>query len=598
MTKNKQRVILGINPSHNTSAAIMIDDQIVAAAQEERFSRKKNHIGIPVKSIEFCLKVAGVTTSQLDSIVIVGATHAPFYLSTLEDLGTPQSKNLVRLNSLYNFLRFSFVHELARYFPTIGFADYAIHSYVKRFLARPIYRKYSQLLANLCEIDPGKITYLDHHEAHAATSYFGSGFANDEATCLIFTSDGGGDENSATLRIGRNSQMRLIAKTPFSASLGYLYMYTTWYLGLKPVEDEYKVMGLAPYAPKKLVGEVYAKLEKFINLDRKKLVFKSPINTEVFYKYLPKLYANCRFDVIAAAIQKLAEDMICEWVDAAIRKYHILTVSTSGGVFANVKINQKVASLPKLKNAFFAPSPGDEMNCLGACFKKYTEFFPNRVPQPLKHLYLGPQASEVEINQTIKKARELGFKVKKLANINQEVAKLLAKGEIVARFVGRLEFGARALGNRSILADASRLEVKDEINKMIKSRDFWMPFAPSILEEYRHRYLVNPKNLSAPFMILAFDTTPAGQKDLVAAVHPYDKTCRPQLVSKSNNPNYYNLLTEFSSLTGRAGFLNTSFNLHGEPIVCSPDDALYTFANSGLKYLQIEDFLIEKASKN
>ncbi len=215
--------------------------------------------------------------------------------------------------------------------------------------------------------------------------------------------------------------------------------------------------------------------------------------------------------------------------------------------------------------------------------------------EPLGNNYLGMAFSSDQIEKTLNESNCYNkYKVEKLEDINSKTANLLASGEIVARFEGRMEWGARALGNRSILMDPRNVEKVKELNKAIKKRDFWMPFAPTILKERQQDYLVNPKNIRSPYMTIAFSTTEKGRKELPAATHAYDSTARPQILEKEFNPQYYDLIKKFESLTGIGAVLNTSFNLHGEPIVCSPEDALKTFENSGLKYLTLNNYLVSK----
>ena len=594
MKNLKSSVILGINPTHNSSAAIMIDGKIVAAVGEERFLRVKNTQSLPVKSINYCLAQTGLRIGDISSVVIPAKGDMPFYLSILADSDIKKSGELSALNDIFRFLRYQVLHTAAYYFPNLGYLDYALSLFLNHLVGPQFRENYKKLLSDYCLIDPAKIAYVNHHEAHAAAAYFGSGFAKKNLKTLIFTADGGGGDLSATIYRAKGNKLRLISKTPIHTSLAQMYMFTTFHLGLKPVEDEYKVMGLAPYAPYQKVNELTSELLRFLNIDKKTLRFKSRATTNIFHKFMPDLYRGRRFDVIAGAIQKFAETRICEWVNLALLRYRISSLTAGGGIFANVKINQKIAEMEQVKNVFFAPSPGDETNSIGACYWHFSELYPDRIPEPLGNLYLGPSASDSEIEKVIVKAKKRGFRVSKPKSINETAARYLSEGKIVARFAGRLEFGARALGNRSILADASRPEVKDEINRVIKSRDFWMPFAPSILETYQDRYLVNPKKLESPYMMAAFETTDAGARDLAAAIHPYDKTARAQIVKKGDNPGYFDLLERFYKLTGRAGFLNTSFNLHGEPIVCTPQDALNTFSKSGLKFMQLEKFMIEK----
>lgn len=594
MTNGNKTVILGINPSHNASAAIMLDDEIIAASQEERLSRIKNHIGLPLLSIDYCLKEANISTKEIDYIVIAGKVEAPFFLSTLRDAGMEQPKTLLQLDLLFKVLRYKVLHTVARRIPSVGWLDYFLTLILNRFLAPLLRRKFQKYLVEKTGLDEKKVSYVGHHEAHIATGYFSSGFALDGKSTLGFTLDGGGDGSTSTLWICKGSKIKLISNTIFQTSLGYLYMYTTHFLGLKPIEDEYKVMGLAPYAPKDKVADIVRELEKFIYVDTNELVFKSKYNTNTFYQYMPNLYAYKRFDAIAGAIQELIERRICEWVEAAVLKFNVKRIVTGGGVFANVKVNQKITKLRSVKDISFAPSPGDETNSIGACYLKYSQLSSKKVPKPLKTLYLGPMISQQNLDLFEKSAINKGYTIAKSGNINEKVAQLLADGKIVARVKGRMEFGARALGNRSILADANNLEVRDDINRLIKSRDFWMPFAPTILEHFHQKYVLNKKRLKLPFMMVTLDTTDLGKKVLKAAIHPYDKTARPQILTKDHNEDFYDLILKFSRKTGRFALLNTSFNLHGEPIVCSWKDALHTFAKSGLEYMQVENLLVSK----
>lgn len=593
--KNKASIILGINPTHNTSAAIMVDGKIMAAVQEERFSRRKNDRGLPIKSIEFCLREAGVAARDLTCVALPSGDEFPFLLSTLEDTSLVKPNALVLLNNIYHYLRYKILHNACYIFPVLSYLDYAVTLFLNRFIAPKFRGNYKKLLSKYCAVDPEKIVYFKHHQTHAATAYFASSFASGGKRTLVFCADGGGGDVAETVWICRGREMRLVSKTPIFTALAYMYMYTTLYLGLTPVEDEYKVMGLAAYAKSDKVASLVSELCKFLYVDKKDLRFKSIVSTNVFYKFLPKIYFGKRFDVIAGAIQEFSEQKVLEWVEAACAKYKISQAVFSGGLFANVVINQKIVEQSKLKKFFFMPSPGDESNCFGSCYLGFLENNPREIPKELDNLYLGPSFGE-QLRDVILKARKSGFDVKKPKDINHAVAKLLTEGKIVARFAGRAEFGARALGNRSILADASRYEARDEINRFVKSRDFWMPFAPSIISTRESEYLINPKKVLAPFMAMTFATKQKAREDLKAAIHPYNKTARAQIVYEKDNSDYFRLLEQYSSLGGKGGLLNTSFNLHGEPIVCTPVDALNTFSKSGLRYLQLEDYLIEKIS--
>ena len=270
------------------------------------------------------------------------------------------------------------------------------------------------------------------------------------------------------------------------------------------------------------------------------------------------------------------------------------SVVCGGGVFMNVKANMVLKDLPGVEHFAVCPSAADESTAIGAAYDGY-ERLTGKQLCPLDTIYLGPEYSEGEIEQAIDRlAVAERCRVERPDDIDRATAELLVEGEIVARFQGRMEFGARALGNRSILAHPSDPEIVPVINHQIKQRDFWMPFAPTILDEFQDRYIVNPGRIPSPHMMIAFETTPQAQSELRAAIHPFDKTARPQLLREADNPDYHRLIRIFQERTGIGAVLNTSFNLHGEPIVCSPDDAFETFFNSGLQHLAIGPYLVSK----
>ena len=259
----------------------------------------------------------------------------------------------------------------------------------------------------------------------------------------------------------------------------------------------------------------------------------------------------------------------------------------------NVKANKRISEIPEVQNLTICPSSGDESAPFGGAYFGLKKLI-NHKTEDINNLYLGPDFSKQDVEKAIKENLAKNLKIKKYNDIEKEIATLLAKGKIVGRFKGRMEWGARALGNRSILMDPSRLDLKHELNEQVKSRDFWMPFAATILDEREKEYIINPKNIKAYYMAIGFDTTIKGRRDLAAAIHPYDFTCRPQILKKDDNPDYYKLIKHFESLTGIGAVLNTSFNYHGEPIVCTPEDALHTFKVTGLQYLALGNYLISK----
>lgn len=595
--------ILGIHQAHNATASILEDGKVVAAASEERFTRKKNQFGLPIQAIRFCLDFCQIKPEQIGLIVIAGSTW-PNYLSSLESVDSEYSPFHTLLKAL------QFIHQKTHL--ALLYIEYKIPAFkgLDIFFNRPIfwllskvfYPKTFNLLVNEFKFNKDTFIVMDHHLAHAIAAIYGSPYPKQGKKALIFTCDGGGDGLSSTVSIYQNGKIKKLVTCSDQNSLGAFFASITYFLGMRPLEDEYKIMGLAPYAPPEGIDIAYKIMSRYIKFMPKKLTFENKYTPDnIVWNVFPKELIYLRFDWLAGAAQKMIEGLLTEWIKTAVSKYKIKTIVCGGGVFMNVKANLKIAELSEVKEMFVFPSGGDESNAIGACYWGYLSKQKNKkqLPEPISNLYLGPEFDDEEIKKVldqnkINKRFDLSFH----EEIEETTAALLSKGEIVARFSGRMEWGARALGNRSILADASKPGVVEEINKMIKKRDFWMPFAPTILQEEERRYLQNPKNIASPYMSMAFHSLPPSYHDLAAATHPYDKTLRPQILDKETNPSYYKLLKKFQEKTGRGGILNTSFNIHGDPIVCSPKNALDAFERSGLKFLAIGHYLVSKKTNS
>jgi carbamoyltransferase len=574
------KTVVGIHNGHNAAAAVVRDGQLAFALQEERLTRLKNQGGLPVETLK---------TIQSDYAPANGAPHAlPVAFG---------GKNLTQCHWKRDAILASYgnsscgpigrMKRLARKSP-------AVSDVINRF---KLWHLEEELSAKLEGAKP-HATGFDHHLCHAAAAYFGWGRLNEDV--LVLTCDGAGDSVCATVNIGKDGKLRTLARTEESHSVGAFFGKITYLLGMCPLEHEYKVMGLASYAEKS--PETQRMADEFWQL------FEfDPHNPMIWRRrngsppmqfasdYLSRLIRRKRFDHVAAGAQLFIEQFLTTWVRNCVQATGISRVALSGGVFMNVKANKRILELPEVEELFVFPSCGDETNAIGAAWLLYLQEY-QEVPQPLTHLYLGMDHSANEIATDLRDfqfTRRVAFE--EPADIERRVAELLSKGRIVARYKGRCEFGARALGNRSILANASRQDAVRIINEMIKCRDFWMPFAPSVLAERSNDYFRKPKPMPAPHMIMTFDTREEKRAALAAAVHPYDFTGRPQEVSENANPEYYRLLKYFEELTGEGIILNTSFNLHGEPVVCSPKDALRVFDISGLEYLAIGDTLLSKS---
>jgi len=577
----KNSYILGINDGHLATAALAKDGEVIACVSEERFTGIKNQPGIPDQSIKYCLDYANISADDVD-LVVFGGIMLP-----------PTEKNQIDKSLFYDSLKpvLTAMRLSSVSLPIFRSIEEAVYPVFFDVLSPGIQNKRIQKLQQQYDFENEKITFVDHHLCHAYSALFTSGFADLNKPLLIFTCDGEGDKLSATVNVFKDGKFKTISRTSMTNSLGNLYRSVTKYLGMKPLEHEYKVMGLAAYVEDRKADDLYRKMKDLIVVDNKTLQIKSAVNSQLFkLGYLDRFFKEYRFDYIASATQRITEEVLSNWISTAIRKTKIENILLSGGVFMNVKANQRIAEIDNVKTLFIMPSCGDESNAIGAAYWGHRSLT-GQNPRPPKSLYLGPDFGDTEIKREIKGKK---YKITVPKDMEKKIAQILALGGIVARFSGRSEWGARALGNRSILTDASRLDAISVINKMIKSRDFWMPFAPAIMEPYSKKYIINPKDIKAPYMIITFDTTEKGRQDLAAGMHQYDKTVRPQIINKETNYKYYKILEEFSKITGRHGILNTSFNLHGSPIVGTPADALNTFENSGLKYLALGKYLIQK----
>lgn len=594
--------ILGVYSGHNSTAVIMKDGKILAAASEERFNCVKNSVGFPKQAIGYVLKEAKVRIENVHCITISHTTSVPSNFKILKLNGRlPLSIKLLSIISYPICLLRLVWGYLEWYFPDLRKISRIFSSVAFQVIGKYSNNRERESLAKTLMVDYKKIRAFDHHLSHAASAYYSSPYNKKKA--LVLTLDGEGDMLSGSVNIFEGAQYTTLAKIPRDNSLGYLYGHVTGFLGMKPNEHEYKVMGLAPYAKGEAVGNLYKRIESVVKIDTENLLIYTSYNTLSFTRFLRKYMQGVRFDLIAAVFQKLLEDKITLWVRSCVEKTGISTVLLAGGVFMNVKVNQKVSELSEVKEFFIAPSCSDESSIIGSSYLAFIEEFeskkkPFSIP-PIENIYWGPKFSNKEIEVILREYKgNEHFTFKKFKLIEKEIAVLLAQGKVVARLAGRMEFGARALGNRSILADPRSFDTVRVINEQIKNRDFWMPFAPSVLAERQDDYIKNPKKISSYYMMLSFDTLDKARIDLKAAIHPYDFTARPQIVSEKHNQKYYKILKEFEKLTNVGGVLNTSFNLHGYPIVLGPKQAIDVFLKSGITHLALENFLLVKSSSS
>ena len=567
--------ILGIHYGHDGGVAIVQNGKVVAAINEERMRNIKHYNGIPSFSLNEIFKISKIHPSEIDAIAIVGISDMTKF--------SESSAFPIYAHLYYTWNPITLNPKTA--------SSFTSHNY--RF------RDIDEIKTILTEIGvPIKeILFVEHHLGHAAGAYYLSQWNLDEKV-LIFTADAAGDGLSSTVSIGHKGEIERVkdSESTYYHSLGYSFFgEITNYLGMVEGDHEYKVMGLAPYGKSSYCLD---KIKKIIDIDSSNpLKFKNNMNClkPSFEIELGKILRGQRFDNVAAAAQEWLEILKEKWVKNAIAKTGIHKIACAGGNFLNVKANQKLLALEEVDDAFFCPASGDEGLAVGAALIGYYEMsiMSGKKPEnvPLKDTYFGSSFSNEEIKESLKK-HDLLEKAEYIEDIDSEIGELLAEdSNIVARFSGQMEWGPRGLGNRSILANPSDYGVIRKINHAIKMRDFWMPFGPSILESRMQDYVVDP--IDAPYMIVSFDTTEK-RSEITAAIHPYDLTCRPQTVMAEYNPGYEKVLKSFEVKTGIGAVLNTSFNLHGNPIVWNPEIAIGTFQNSELDALALGNYLLKK----
>lgn len=570
--------ILGISCYyHDAAAALLRDGVVIAAAAEERFTRKKHDNSFPLHAIEYCLKNAGIAANDISAVV--------FY-----------EKPIVKferiLNQHLDTFPFSF-----RPFIT------SMHQWVTQKL------KIKNILKKEFHYH-GNVYFTDHHLAHAASAYYLSGFDKS----VVLTLDGVGEWSTTTVGFAEGSEMRLDREVRFPHSLGLFYSALTSYLGFSVNDAEYKVMGLAAYGNPLPYAAHFKKIihthpDGSFSLDMQYFDFSS--ETCMFTSKLldllgapprvPESAMQKNYEDIAAALQRRLEEVVFHMLRHAHKKYKCSQLCLAGGVALNSVMNGKLLTSTPFKKVYIPPDPGDAGGAMGAALHYYFTVCkaPNKPsPQEIAHRftpYLGPQFAHWEVEAALKKKKLKYTKLITRKELTQKVAQLLTDEKIVGWFQGRMEWGPRALGARSILASAARTEMRDIINEKVKHRELFRPFAPVILEEDTHTYFKADTNLpvSARYMLMVYPFKKIGFTDVPAVVH-VDKTGRLQTLHREDNPLYYDVINEYRRRTKVPIIINTSFNVRGEPIVCTPEDAINCFLSTDIDYLVIDQYIVAK----
>lgn len=573
--------ILGLHiETHDTGAALIEDGKVIAAVNEERLSRIKMDGSIPWHSISEVLKIAKIRESDIDIIAFSGFKPGPrklFYFFW-QQAGRAIYTKGAYLKSFLNPKTF----DAGRFLRQTGLA--AVFEYFK------VRRGMRQIIGKFKNSGfGGRIEFVDHDLAHAAGAYFTSGFDRG----LVAIIEGSSFNNTASFWQAENGDLKKIHEIPLPHSLGRYYEVVTAILGFHPKKHGGKITGLAAFGdPKKYYDKVATLLTvKGLEIEVSPKLFS--LYDEYFARdrKLPLYFDGANREDVAAAFQKRLEDVVLELMRNLLAKYPTDTVMLSGGVCANVKLNMEIMRLSQIKRVFVHPGMGDAGQALGAAIWAYKDTDKNFKPFELHNVYFGPEYSDEEIEKDLKK---YGLNYSKPENVAGEVAKILADKKVVGLFNGRMEYGPRALGNRSILYPATDRSVNDWLNKQLKRTEF-MPFAPVTLDEraydcYRKED-IDKCRYAARFMTIAVGVTEFMKEKMPAAVH-IDGTARPQLITREINPLYYDILKNYEKLTGLPALVNTSFNMHEEPIVCAPEDAIKAYEASKLDALVMGNYLV------
>ncbi|WP_373187419.1 carbamoyltransferase [Halopseudomonas sp.] len=571
--------ILGLSGalSHDPSAALYIDGKLIAAVEEERFVRDKHAKNrMPYESAKFCLEQAGITPAEVDIVTI---PFAPI--------------------SIFGKARW---HYAKRYWYAPDRAIDAILTGNRRFKR---YRKKILWCLEQLGFDPKKVRLepVEHHLAHASSAYHCSGFKEKTAIMGI---DGKGEYATTFFGYGENGKIHKIKEFYDPDSLGGLYGALTEYLGFEMLDGEFKVMGMAPYGDASKYD--FSRLAKFengeliINTDYVNVIgLRRYKEKGKGYYFSPKLIewlgpkregdiADDPYIHYAASMQALFEKLALEMMEYYLGDILRETgkIAFAGGCALNVKLNQRIIARPEVKELFVQPASGDAGTAVGAAAYVSER---NGVPvEKMEHVYLGPNYSNEDVIAAC--TRHPGNpQWEKLEDVTGEIAKVLHEGNPVAWFQGRMEFGPRALGGRSIIGCPSVKGVADRINAQIKFRERWRPFCPSMLDSVAPQML--GMDHPSPFMTFTFEVNDEWKNRVHEVVHE-DGTARAQVLKRDYNPRYYDLMKELEHVTGNGVVLNTSLNRRGEPMVCSPKDALDMFFGSDLEYLIMEDILVVK----
>ena len=558
--------ILGISCFYHDAAAVLIQDgRIVAAAEEERFTRIKHDPGFPVKAIQYCLDEAGLSAGELD--------YVGFYEKPMR----------------------KFERAMHTFKSTFPFSYEGFEERVPRLLHEEL--RVEEILREHFATD-AEVLYLEHHLSHAASAFLVSPFED----AAILTVDGVGEWATTCIGYGKRTEVELFQEIHYPHSLGLLYSAMTSFLGFKVNNDEYKVMGLASYgkptmvdAVRKLItihdnGSYALNLEYFAHHYSVKRPYSSKLIELLGEPRVPESTVNERHMDLACSVQSVLEEVLLKIFEHLRERTGSRNICMAGGVALNGVANWRVFQKSGFEEIYIQPASSDSGAALGAAAFIYHTLLGHPRTAPMESALLGPDFSNEEVEATLQQAGATYHRLNE-KELVEETARLIHEGAIVGWFQGRMEYGPRALGCRSILANPCDPTMKDTLNARVKFREEFRPFAPAVVKEKASEYFEIDRE--APFMLLV-PQVKEGKDQVLPAVTHVDNSARVQTVSKETNPRFYELISAFGRISGVPVVINTSFNVRGEPIVCTPEEAYNCFSHTDIDFLVMNDFLVEK----
>lgn len=578
--------IIGISDTHDSSCCLIQDGKIVFACAEERFQRIKNFGSFPVQSLRYIKKKFKLNSNNIDYIAVA-------------NLSLP-STNLLGLNSQFSIedhLKFQekyfYEHiynnkkiKLSNIFPKYKFQGEGYYPTNKIKLSTSLESASDEVelnkmrlkyISKFFKIKKDKVLFFDHHRCHAFYAYYMNPLKED---VNVVTSDGGGDKTYETVHSVKKGKFELIHRGRTSL-IGKIYGSITLLLRMHPVRHHYKVMGLAPYTSTYNLDKVKKIFHSSLFIKNKSLKFNKNKEMKDFYFYFVEKLKIFRFDTISRGLQEFTEELLIRWFKNIYLKTKIKNFIFSGGVANNIKANKKLNEQEFVKAMIIPPGPGDENLSIGAAFSliydKIGHKSASKYIKKIHNAYFAYDIDEKNLD-SFKRDKNIQkfYSYKKDINF-EKTAQKIKNGQIIAFCIGKMEFGSRALGHRSFVCDPSNLKTKERLNDLIKQRDFWMPFTPSIISEDFSKYVKGKSKYCNSYMTLSFETTELARKNLIAAIHPKDLTIRPQKVTKQTCPRYYKLIKKFKKYSGIGAVLNTSLNIHEKPIIMDPKDIIKDF---------------------